>query len=68
MIPIWYLNGIPQFHVPMELTSLTLAEKMLIQLASPFIPLRHIKNGVFELSGHVCCFKQDVEGFVNSLP
>ena len=68
LLPIWYLNGSPQFHVPTELSSLTLAEKMLIQLASPFIPLRHIKNGVFGLSGHVCCFEQDVEGFVNSLP
>ena len=67
-LPIWYLNGIPQFYVPDELSCLSLAEKMLIQLASPFIPLRHIKNGVFGLSGHVCCFDQDVEGFVNTLP
>ena len=67
-LPIWYLEGIPQYHVPVELTCLSLAEKMLIQLASPFIPLRHIKNGVFGLSGHVCCFEQDVGGFVNSLP
>lgn len=41
---------------------------MLIQLASPFIPLRHIKNGTFGLNGHVCCFDQDVQGFVNTLP
>jgi Helitron helicase-like domain at N-terminus len=47
---------------------LTLAEKMLIALASPFIPLQHIKNGVFGLSGHVCCFDQDLEHFVNTLP
>ena len=67
-LPIWYVNGVPQFHVPIEHPCLLLAEKMLIQLASPFIPLRHIKNGVFGLSGHVCCFEQDVEGFVNSLP
>jgi hypothetical protein len=67
-LPIWYKKAEPQFHVPEELTCLTLAEKMLIQLASPFIPLRHIKNGVFGLSGHVCCFDQDVEGFVNTLP
>ena len=67
-LPIWYLNGIAQYYVPDELSCLSLAEKMLIQLASPFIPLRHIKNGVFGLSGHVCCFDQDVEGFVNTLP
>jgi Helitron helicase-like domain at N-terminus len=41
---------------------------MLIQLASPFIPLRHIKNGVFGLNGHVCCFEQDVAGFMRKLP
>lgn len=68
LLPIWYSDGIPQYHVPVELCSLTLAEKLLIQLASPFIPLRHIKKGVFGLSGHVCCFEQDVEGFVNTLP
>jgi hypothetical protein len=67
-LPIWYLRGVPQYHVPEELTSLTLAEKMLIQLASPFIPLQHIKNGVFGLAGHVCCFEQNVSGFVNTLP
>jgi Helitron helicase-like domain at N-terminus len=68
LLPVWYKDDIPQFHVPLELTRLTLAEKMLIQLASPFIPLRHIKNGAFGLSGHVCCFEQDVEGFVTNLP
>lgn len=67
-LPIWYLDGEPQYHVPEELSCLTLAEKMLIQLASPFIPLRHIKNGAFGLSGHVCCFEQDVGDFVNTLP
>lgn len=68
LLPIWYKEDVPQFHIPLELTRLTLAEKMLIQLASPFIPLRHIKNGAFGLSGHVCCFEQDVEGFVTKLP
>lgn len=68
LLPIWYNGKTPHYHVPSELSDLTLAEKMLIQLASPFIPLRHIKNGVFGLSGHVCCFEQDVEGFVNTLP
>lgn len=67
-LPIWYLNGIPQFHVPQELSVLSMAEKMLIQLHSPFIPLQHIKNGIFGLSGHVCSFEQDVAEFVNRLP
>ena len=43
-LPIWYKDGQPQFHIPEELACLTMAEKMLIQLCSPFIPLRHIKN------------------------
>ena len=67
-LPIWYCGGEPQYRVPDVLQCLTLAEKMLIQLASPFVPLRHIKNGSFGLSGHVCCFEQDVPGFVNTLP
>ena len=68
-LPIWYDdNGIPQYHVPPELTILSVAEMMLIQLNSPFIPLEHIKNGTFGLSGHVCSFEQDVTEFVNRLP
>jgi Helitron helicase-like domain at N-terminus len=67
-LPIWYMNGEAIYGVPMELSRLSLAEQMLIQLATPFIPLRHIKNGVFGLCGHVCSFDQDVEGFVNTLP
>jgi hypothetical protein len=68
MLPIWYENGVVQYRVPPQLSCLSMAEKMLIQMASPFIPLRHIKNGVFGLSGHVCCFDQDLESFVNTLP
>lgn len=65
---MWYKEGIAQFHVPEELQDLTLAEKLLIQRASPFVPLRFIKNGIFGISGHVCTFEQDVEDFVNRLP
>ena len=67
-LPMWYKGGMAQYHVPEELQDLTLAEKLLIQRASPFVPLRFIKNGIFGLSGHVCTFEQDVEGFVNRLP
>jgi hypothetical protein len=69
LLPIWFDDdGVPQYHVPHELSCLTLAEKMLIQLASPFIPLQHIKNGTFGMTGHVCCFDQDLGNFVNTLP
>jgi Helitron helicase-like domain at N-terminus len=47
---------------------LTHAEKMLIQKVSPFIPLHHIKNGTFGLSGHVCAFEQDINGICTVLP
>jgi hypothetical protein len=45
-----------------------MTKMMLIQLNLPFIPLQHIKNGTFGLSGHVCSFEQDLEEFVNRLP
>ena len=67
-LPMWYKDGSPQFHVPPELLCLSLSEKMLIQRASPFVPLRFIKNGIFGISGHVCTFEQDVEEFTNRLP
>ena len=68
MLPIWYDNHVPQYHVPDVLECLTMAEKMMIQLVSPFIPLTHIKNGTLGISGHVCSFEQDVAGFVDTLP
>lgn len=67
-LPIWHQDGTPQFHIPEELACLSLAEKMLIQRASPFIPLRHIKNGIFGIAGHVCTFPQDIAEFANKLP
>jgi len=68
MLPIWYKRGIPMYHVPSELAVLTHAEKMLIQRVSPFIPLHHIKQGTFGLSGHVCAFEQDLQGVADVLP
>lgn len=68
-LPVWIDdNGKPQYEAPECLTSLSMAEKMLIQLASPFIPLKHIKNGILGITGHVCAFEQDVEEFVRRLP
>jgi hypothetical protein len=32
---VWYLNGVVQYHVPPQLSCLTMAEKMLIQMAPP---------------------------------
>ena len=68
LLPLWYDNDIPQFHVPPVLECLSHAEKMLIQRVSPFVPLHHIKHGIFGLSGHVCAFEQDIGAMVDILP
>jgi len=68
-LPVWYNDeGVAVFSVPKCLKDLSSAEKLLIQRVSPFVPLHHIKHGVFGLSGHVCAFEQDIGGFVNTLP
>jgi len=67
-LPIWRKDSEAIYTLPECLQTLSHAEKMLIQRISPFVPLHHIKNGVFGLTGHVCAFEQDIEGFVNSLP
>ena len=68
LLPIWYKNDVPQFQMPEELKGLTHAEKMLIQRVSPMVPLHHIKNGVFGLSGHVCAFEQHIDEMASILP
>ena len=68
-LPIWIDEaGVIQYDVPDCLSSLTIGEKMLIQLASPFIPLKHMKNGVMGMTGHVCAFEQDINEFSGKLP
>jgi hypothetical protein len=71
-LPIWYENGdknnMPQFYVPNELKNLSMAEKMLIQKVSPFVPMQHIKNGIMGLKGHVCAFEQDINELAQKLP
>ena len=59
--PIWYTEeGAPQWHVPEVLSRLTIAEQMLIQRLSPYVPVLHIRNGVMGLKGHVCSFPQEI--------
>ena len=68
-LPFWEdENGETRTDVPDELKDLTIAEKLLIQLISPLVPLKHIKKGTFGLSGHVCAFEQDVNSFATTLP
>ena len=69
LLPVWYNDsGQPQYRVPNELSGLTDAEKMLIQKASVFIPLHHIKHGTLGLKGHSCCFPQDLGKLCTVLP
>lgn len=68
ILPIWYNNDVPQTTVPEELSCLRLAEKMLLQLVSPFVPQQYINNGTFGIKGHVCCFPQDIGEVATVLP
>lgn len=69
LLPVWFdKDNIPQYQVPIELSSLSDAEKMLIQRISPFVPLHHIKSGTLGLRGHICCFPQDISSVCNVLP
>ena len=68
-LPVWHdPSGVAHYEVPEVLRHLTIAEKMLIQLASVVVPFKHLKHGVLGLTGHVCCFEQDVNEFVKTLP
>jgi hypothetical protein len=69
LLPIWVDdNGVVQYSVPDVLLTLTDAEKMLIQILSPFVPLHHIKHGTLGLKGHVCCFPQSVDTVCKVFP
>jgi hypothetical protein len=69
LLPIWVdVNGVVQYSVPDVLLALTDAEKMLIQILSPFVPLHHIKHGTLGLKGHVCCFPQSVDTVCKVFP
>ena len=67
-LPTWMKHNSIMYTVPPELQSLTLVEKLLIQKASPLIPVIHIKNGAVGSRGHVVSFFQDISGICNDLP
>ena len=79
--PVWYLinddgnyvrddngNKIPQYHIPEELSCLTMCEKLLIRRCANFVPSVHLKNGVFGIKGHCVTFPQDITQMCNELP
>jgi hypothetical protein len=69
VLPVWYdKNGMVNYELPEQLVELTLGEKMLIQAAAPFVPLRHIWKDQVGVKGHVCSFPQSVDEIAHELP
>ena len=69
VLPVWYdKNGMVNYELPEQLVELTLGEKMLIQAAAPFVPLRHIWKDQVGVKGHVCSFPQSVDAIAHELP
>jgi hypothetical protein len=79
--PVWYLvdddgnyvldehgKRAIQYHIPEELSCLTMYEKLLIWRCANFVPSVHLKNGVFGIKGHCVTFPQDITEMCNELP
>ena len=79
--PVWYLvddvgnfvldekgNKVPQYHIPEELSCLSMYEKLLIRRCANFVPSVHLRNGVFGIKGHCVTFPQDITGMCDELP
>ena len=61
-------NPIVRYDQPKELTSLTMAEQLLIRRCSPFIPAIHLHSGYMAIDGHGVAFEQKIEEMCNELP
>ena len=61
-------NPIIRYDQPKELTSLTMAEKLLIRRCSPFIPALHLHSGYMAIEGHGVAFEQNIDEMCNELP
>ena len=79
--PVWYHvddkgnrlldsggNEIPQYHIPEELSTLSMYEKLLIRRCANFVPTVHLRNGVFGIKGHAVTFPQDITDMCDELP
>ena len=49
-------NSVPQYHIPEELSCLTMCEKLLIRRCVNFVSSVRLKNGVFGLTGWCVLF------------
>ncbi len=59
---------IPHFEIPQELKRLTVAERLLIQRCTTYVPSVHLSNGTFALKGLCVTFPQDITQMCNGLP
>ena len=67
--PHWIdINGIKRYGIPPELAGLRLGEQLLIQKATPYKPVVHIRYGVLGIHGHCISFPQDISSVCTSLP
>lgn len=57
-----------RYDIPEELQNLRVSEQLLIQKASPYIPVVHIRNGTLGIHGHCISFPQDISSVCESLP
>jgi hypothetical protein len=68
-LPLWIdKDGNKHFELPKVLLDLQLAECLLIQQVSPFIPVIHIRNGSIGSRGHVVSFYQDITSVCTIFP
>ena len=54
--------------IPIELSSLTVSEQLLIRKCAPYIPSVHLTNGFFALTGQCVAFSQQVTKVFTELP
>ena len=79
--PVWYNvdndgnhvtdssgNKVPQYHIPDELSSLTMYEKLLIRRCANFVPTVHLRNGICAIKGHAVTFPQNIVELCDELP
>ena len=79
--PVWHLmddnrnplldedgKKIPQYHIPEELSCLSMYEKLLIRRCANFVPTVHLRNGVCAIKGHAVTFPQSITEMCDELP
>ena len=79
--PVWYLvddhgdyvldgegKKIHQYHIPEELSCLSMYEKLLIRRCANFVPTVHLRNGVCAIKGHAVTFPQSIAEMCDELP